>query len=79
MNASEIIGKEVFDKDVHRIGKLADIGLNVERGTIDYFIIKMGLTKKAQITNNEIALAGDKIILNITREELEKSPVDVKK
>ncbi len=79
MNASEIIGKEVFDKDVRRIGKLADIGLDIEKGTVDYFVIKMGLTKKAQITHSEIARAGDKIILNITKEELEKSPAAVKK
>ena len=79
MNAIEMIGKEVLDRNVNRIGKLSDIGINVEKGTVEYFVIKLGLTKKVYISHNEIARVGEKIILNVSKEELEKSPAANKK
>ena len=79
MNALEMIGREVLDKNVNRIGKLSDIGIDVENGTVEYFVIKTGLTKKVHIRHSEIARAGEKIILNVSREELTKSTASGKK
>lgn len=79
MNATEIIGKEVLDKDVNRIGKVVDIVLNIEKGMIEYYLVKIGLTKKIFITNSSIARVGEKIILNVTKEEAEKSPTATRK
>ena len=73
MNTSEIIGKEVLDKDANKIGKVVDIELNMPKGTIDHLIVKVGLTKKMFIPMSNIEKAGDRIILNLTKDELERS------
>jgi sporulation protein YlmC with PRC-barrel domain len=78
MNTSEIIGKEVLDKNANRLGKLVDIGMSIPPGTIDYYLVKIGITKKVQIFSNNIEKVGDKVILNITRDELEKRPAAAK-
>ncbi len=73
MNASELIGKEVLDKNANRIGKVVDVDLNIPRVTIEHLIVKVGMTKKLRVPMSNIEKAGDRVILNLTRTELEKS------
>jgi sporulation protein YlmC with PRC-barrel domain len=78
MNASVIIGKEVLDKNAIRIGKVVDIALDIPQGKIDHLIVKAGLTKKLYIPVSNIETAGDRVILNLVREELDKSSTPIK-
>ena len=72
MKAKELLGKEVSDVNAKKIGKVADIDLDMQRGVIDYFVVKAGLTKKYHVTSHEIDKIGDEIILKISEDELRK-------
>ena len=46
MKASELFGKEVLDVNANRVGKVADMDVDVLKGAVNHIIIKAGLTKK---------------------------------
>jgi len=73
MHASELMGKEVLDKNAIKMGRVVDIDLNMSRGTIDHLIIKIGLVKKVLVPITNIEKSGDRVILNLSKDELEKS------
>lgn len=73
MNASEILGKQVLDKSGNNIGKVSDIGINFPQWTVNHFEVKTGMIKKILIGTAKVEKIGDKIILNITKDELEKA------
>jgi len=72
MNTKELFGKEVLDISANRIGKVSDIDFDMQQGIINHIVIKAGLTKKYHITLDRIDKIGDKIILKIKEEELQK-------
>jgi sporulation protein YlmC with PRC-barrel domain len=73
MNTSEILGKQVLDKSGNNVGKVADIGINFPQWTVNHITVKIGMIKKIQIEIDKIEKIGDKIILNNTKDELEKA------
>ena len=73
MNASEILGKQVLDRSGNNIGKVADIGFNYPQWTVTHLEVKIGMIKKILIETAKVDKIGDKIILNITKDELEKA------
>ena len=72
MKAKELLGKEVSDVNAKKIGKVVDIDFDMQRGVIDYLVVKVGLTKKYTITLHEIDKIGDEVILKISEDELRK-------
>ena len=73
MHISELLGKQVLDKNGNKVGKVVDIDINLPQWTINHIMLKIGMIKKLSIGMNIIDKVGDKIILKITRDELEKS------
>ena len=73
MNASEILGKQVLDKSGNNVGKVADIGINFPQWTVNHLTVKIGMIKKISIGTDKVEKIGDKIILNNTKDELEKA------
>ena len=73
MNTSELIGKEVLDKSGNNVGKVMDIGLNFPQWTVSHLVVKVGLIKKIPVAVDKIDKTGDRIILKIARDELEKA------
>lgn len=73
MNASEILGKQVLDRSGNNLGKVADIGINFPQWTVNHLAVKIGMIKKIPIGIDKVDKIGDKIILNITKDELEKA------
>ena len=73
MNTSEILGKQVLDKSGNNVGKVVDIDINLPQWTVHHMMLKIGMIKKLSIGINIIDKVGDKIILKITSDELEKS------
>ena len=69
MKAKELLGKEVLDAHGNRIGKVADIDLDMSHGAINHVAVKSGLTKKYDIKVDEIATIGDKIILKASKDK----------
>jgi sporulation protein YlmC with PRC-barrel domain len=73
MHTSELLGKQVFDKNGNKVGKVVDIDINLPQWTVNRMVLKIGMIKKLAIGVDIIDKVGDKIILKITRDELEKS------
>jgi sporulation protein YlmC with PRC-barrel domain len=74
---SEIASKEVLDVNANKIGILVDIDLNLPAGTVNYFILKTGVFKKVHLTPDKIDKVGQKVILNASKEAIEKAPADI--
>ncbi len=71
MKTHELFGKEVLDSDANRIGKVADIDVDILKGLVNHMIVKAGLTKKYIVGLDKIEKIGDKVILRIKSDELE--------
>ena len=78
MHISEILGKGVLDKDANRVGSVADIDVSLPQWTINHIVVKMGFMKKLTIGIDKIDKIGDKVILIVTKDELEKAPLAAK-
>ncbi len=73
MQISALIGKGVLDRNANNVGKVADIDVTLPGWTIDHLEVKVGLVKKLSVSLDQIDRVGDKIILKVTKDELEKS------
>ena len=72
MKTKELFGKEVFDANANRIGKVVDLDFDIQQGIIEHLVVKTGLTKKYDISLDEIDKIGDSIVLKIGEEKLQK-------
>jgi len=73
MNTSELLGKQVLDKNGNNVGKVVDIDINLPVWSVNQITVKIGMMKKLLIGIDMIDKVGDKVILKITRDELQKS------
>jgi sporulation protein YlmC with PRC-barrel domain len=73
MKAKDLIGRQVIDADVRVVGSVVDVDLDISSASIKSLIIKSSLTKKYQVSPQEIEKVGDKIILNITKDKIQKA------
>ena len=78
MHTSEILGKGIFDINGNNVGKIADIDISLPQWTINHIVVKMSLIKKLTIGLDKIDKIGDKVILKVTKDELEKAPLAAK-
>ena len=72
MLISNIIRKEVLDKNANKIGMVVDIDYNFPLWTINYLVVRMGIMKKINVGVEKIDKIGDKVILIVTKDELVK-------
>jgi sporulation protein YlmC with PRC-barrel domain len=72
MYITEIIGKMVIDKNANTVGKVVDANVTFPGWEVKYLLIKIGLIKKLSIEVGKVDKMGDKIILNVTKDELAK-------
>ena len=70
MNTNELFGKEVLDANANRIGKVADIDVDLLQGVVNHMIVKTGLTKKYVVSLEKIDKIGDKVVLRVTKDDL---------
>ena len=70
MYAKELFGKEVLDLDANRVGKAADLDVDLLKGVVNHLIVKAGLTKRYIIGLEKIDKIGDRIILKVSTDEL---------
>jgi sporulation protein YlmC with PRC-barrel domain len=78
MHVGEIIGKGVLDINANNLGKVADIDISLPQWTVNHIVVKIGMMKKLTIGIDKIDKIGDKVILKVTKAELEKSPLSAK-
>jgi len=69
----ELLGKEVLDANAKVVGKVVDINLDIDKATILRIVLKTGLIKKAYISPRDIEKIGDKIVLRIAGDEIQKA------
>jgi sporulation protein YlmC with PRC-barrel domain len=72
---SEIEKKEVLDVNANKVGNIADVDLNVAQGTINHFMVKIGVFKKVPLTPEKIDKIGSKVLLKVSRADIENAPV----
>ena len=72
MNTSELFGKEVLDASANKVGKVVDIDFEIKSGIIDHILVKAGFTKRYVVSLDKIDKVGDKIVLKIGENELQK-------
>ena len=72
MITRDFLGKEVIDDDANSIGKVTEIDFDAHKGTLNFFEVKRGWGKKLHITFDKITKIGDKVVLNIKKEQLDK-------
>ena len=72
MLISNIMRKEVLDKNANKMGLVVDIDYNFPAWTINYLVVRMGILKKINIGVEKIDKIGDKVILKVCKDELVK-------
>jgi sporulation protein YlmC with PRC-barrel domain len=72
MLISNIMRKEVLDKNANKIGMVVDIDYNFPLWTINYLVVRMGIMKKINVGVEKINKIGDKVILKVAKDELVK-------
>jgi len=72
MLISNIMRKEVLDKNANKIGVMVDIDFNFPLWTVNYLVVRTSVIKKLNIGVEKIDKIGDKVILKVTKDELVK-------
>lgn len=72
MNTKQLFGKEVLDANANSIGKVVDIDFDIRQGALNHIVVKAGLKKRYVISLDKIDKIGDKVILAIRQDELQK-------
>ena len=72
MYITEIIGKIVIDKNADTVGKVVDANITFPGWEVQHLLVKIGLLKKLNIEIAKVDKMGDKIILNVAKDELVK-------
>jgi sporulation protein YlmC with PRC-barrel domain len=72
MKSREIIGKEVKDSAAKIIGPVQDIEIDVTKWTVTGIIVKKGFMKKITIPAGNIDKVGDKVVLKIASDKIQK-------
>lgn len=73
MKAKELFGKEVIDVNAKVVGKVVDINLDIGKGTIPGILVKTGLTKKVSVSPKDIDKIGDKVLLKVAKDKIQKA------
>ena len=69
MLISNVIRREVLDKNANRIGLVVDIDYNFPLWTINYLVVRMSIIKKINVGVEKIDKIGDKVILKVTKDD----------
>ena len=72
MKSREIIGKEVIDSEAKIIGPVQDLEIDVIKWTVSGLIVKKGFMKKITIAAGNIDKVGDKVVLKVVSDKIQK-------
>ena len=70
MYITEIMGKEVLDKNAAAIGKVTDVNIDFPGWKVIYITVKMGVFNKFNVGVEKIDKIADKVMLNVVKDEL---------
>ena len=72
MKAREIIGKEVMDAEARIIGPVLGLEIDITKWTVTGIIVKSGFMKKVTIPAGNIDKVGDKVVLKVAFDKIQK-------
>lgn len=72
MKSREIIGKEVLDAEAKSIGSVQDLEIDLTKWTVSGLIVKRGFMRKITIAAGNIDKVGDKVVLKVAFEKIQK-------
>ena len=70
MYITEIMGKEVLDKNAATIGKVANVNIDFPEWKVIYITVKMGVFNNFNIGVEKIDKIAAKVTLNVGKDEL---------
>ncbi len=73
MNSKELIGKEVIDSEARAIGNVKDVEIDLKKWMVSAIIVRTGFIRKKTILTADIDKVGDKVVLKVTLDRLQKS------
>ena len=73
MRAKELIGKEVIDAGAKIVGNVKDLKLDTKKWEVTGIIVKTGFITKLVILTGDIDKVGDKIVLKVTTDKIQKT------
>jgi sporulation protein YlmC with PRC-barrel domain len=74
MKSREIMGKEVIDSAARIIGRVQDLEIDLTRWTVSGIIVTRGFLRKATIPAANIDKVGDKVVLKVAMDKIQKIP-----
>jgi len=72
MKSREIIGKEVLDAEAKSVGSVQDLEIDLTKWTVSGLIVKRGFMRKVTISAGNIDKVGDKVVLKVAFEKIQK-------
>jgi sporulation protein YlmC with PRC-barrel domain len=72
MLVKKLLGKEVISSHGEKLGKIADFDIDVISAKVKQVVIQAGFNKKYKIMLDDIVTVGDKVILRLSEEDLNK-------
>ncbi|MGA9049076.1 MAG: PRC-barrel domain-containing protein [Dehalococcoidia bacterium] len=73
MRSRELIGKEVIDANAKIIGPVRDVELDLKKWTVTALIVRAGFIKKLTILTTDIDKIGDKVMLKVAVDKIQKA------
>jgi sporulation protein YlmC with PRC-barrel domain len=70
MNTKDLFKKEILDANAEKLGHVIDIDFDLRKGVLNHLIMRTSVFKSQTISLDSIDKIGDKIVLNITKNDL---------
>lgn len=72
MNVKDLFGKEVLDARAEMLGKVTDVDVDIEHGVVNHIVVRAGLVRRYIVKPNQIEKLGDRIVLNLSEDQLQR-------
>jgi len=73
MLVKKLLGKEVIGSHGDKIGKIADLEIDLVSAKVKNAVISAGFNKKYKIKLEDIITAGDTVIIRLSENDLKKA------
>jgi sporulation protein YlmC with PRC-barrel domain len=72
MLVKKFLGKEVIGSHGDKIGKIADLDIDILSGKVKFAVINAGFNTKYKIQLDDIVTVGDTVILRLSESDLKQ-------
>ena len=73
MKCRELMGKEVVDAEAKMIGYVRDLDIDLKKWSVTAVVVKTGFIKKVPVLVSDIDMVGDKVMLKVSINKLQKA------